>query len=175
MKRESEEETFATALNCMDGRVQDAVAGWAREHFNVKYVDAVNEPGIDRLIKADESYPKYVFHTWKEIIYLLRCLLPWNYTRFVNYDICNIPPDCNIVRRKLMISIEGHHSKGVVICGHHNCAGNPVSKEEHHEEVRIFCKEVENNWELPGPVYGLWIDKIDGKWQVAKVVHTPRK
>ena len=37
---------FATALNCMDGRVQKPVADFVRQHFDVDFVDMVTEPGI---------------------------------------------------------------------------------------------------------------------------------
>ncbi len=173
MKRESKEVTFATALNCMDGRVQDTVAEWAKQHFNVTYVDAVTEPGIDSIIRGENSYPRYISQKLKKIFYLLRYLFPWNYKKFIDYDILSIPPDCNILRRKLMISVDNHHSKGIVICGHHGCAGNPVSKEEHQDEIKEFCEEVEKYWNLSVPVYGLWVDEVDGEWKVAKVVYTP--
>ncbi len=37
--------TFATAVNCMDGRVQDPITSFARERFGVDYVDMVTEAG----------------------------------------------------------------------------------------------------------------------------------
>ena len=39
------ESTFATAVNCMDGRVQEPVAAFARKQFGVDYVDMVTEAG----------------------------------------------------------------------------------------------------------------------------------
>jgi len=35
------------------------------------------------------------------------------------------------IKSKALISINAHKSSLVVIAGHHDCAGNPVSKEEH--------------------------------------------
>jgi hypothetical protein len=37
---------FATAVNCMDGRTQQPVLGWAKEKFQVDYVEiaAFNPP-----------------------------------------------------------------------------------------------------------------------------------
>ena len=173
MEPEHKEVTFATALNCMDGRVQNTVTEWTKKHFNVTFVDAVTEPGIDSIIRAENSYLRYIFQKLKKIFYLLRYLPPWNYKKFIDYDILSIPPDCNILRRKLMISIDNHQSKGVVICGHRGCAGNPASNEEHQKEIKEFCEEVAAKWNLSVPVYGLWIDEINGKWQVAKVVYMP--
>ena len=37
---------FATALNCMDGRVQKPVADFVRQHFGVDFVDMVTGAGI---------------------------------------------------------------------------------------------------------------------------------
>lgn len=44
--------TFATALNCMDGRTQDPVSKYAMERFGVKFVDTITEAGIDGLLPA---------------------------------------------------------------------------------------------------------------------------
>jgi carbonic anhydrase len=41
---------FATAITCMDGRVQDPVATWARQTFGVDYVDTITEPGPDAIL-----------------------------------------------------------------------------------------------------------------------------
>jgi len=37
--------SFATAINCMDGRVQEQTVTFLKKHFNVKYVDMITEPG----------------------------------------------------------------------------------------------------------------------------------
>ena len=39
------EPSFATAVNCMDGRVQEPVSAFARKQFGVDYVDMVTEAG----------------------------------------------------------------------------------------------------------------------------------
>jgi hypothetical protein len=41
---------FATAINCMDGRVQLPVINWMRENLSVDYVDMITEPGPDKLL-----------------------------------------------------------------------------------------------------------------------------
>ncbi len=40
--------SFCTAVNCMDGRAQDPVAAFLREHYGVRWVDAVTEAGAVR-------------------------------------------------------------------------------------------------------------------------------
>ena len=41
----ADKESFATAINCMDGRVQVPVSDWMLKTFGVQYVDVVTEPG----------------------------------------------------------------------------------------------------------------------------------
>lgn len=66
------------------------------------------------------------------------------------------------IKAKVMISVNAHKSNIVVIAGHHDCAGNPVSKEEHEKQIK---KSVENirAWNLPVKVIGAW---INDKWEV---------
>ena len=41
---------FACAVNCMDGRVQDAVKKYMQENYSVDYVDMVTEPGPNKIL-----------------------------------------------------------------------------------------------------------------------------
>jgi len=43
---------FATAINCIDGRVQYPMLEWMKENLNVNYVDMVTEPGPDRVLSG---------------------------------------------------------------------------------------------------------------------------
>ena len=45
--------TFATALNCMDGRVQLPVNKAVRSLFGVSHVDTITEAGIVRFLSAE--------------------------------------------------------------------------------------------------------------------------
>ncbi|MGA1821267.1 MAG: carbonic anhydrase [Thermoplasmatota archaeon] len=42
--------TFATVINCMDGRTQLPVINWALNEYGVDYVDSVTEPGPDGIL-----------------------------------------------------------------------------------------------------------------------------
>ena len=44
--------TFATAITCIDGRVQQPVTDWVKLHANVRFVDLITEPGPDKMISA---------------------------------------------------------------------------------------------------------------------------
>jgi hypothetical protein len=46
----SSDKKFACAINCMDGRVQDAVKNYIKENYGVDYVDMVTEPGPNKII-----------------------------------------------------------------------------------------------------------------------------
>jgi hypothetical protein len=50
----SSDKKFACAINCMDGRVQDAVKNHIKKKYNVDYVDMVTEPGPNKII-CDEN------------------------------------------------------------------------------------------------------------------------
>jgi hypothetical protein len=49
------EKAFATAINCMDGRVQLPVAGYLRKRCKVDYVDMVTEPGPNGILAANKE------------------------------------------------------------------------------------------------------------------------
>jgi len=46
---------FATAINCMDGRVQKPVADYARKSFSVDYVDMITEPGPNKILSEGKD------------------------------------------------------------------------------------------------------------------------
>jgi hypothetical protein len=71
------------------------------------------------------------------------------------------------IRARLLISLTKHGSETLVIAGHDDCAGNPVSKDVHLNQIRRAV-EVVRNWNLPiKHVLGLWVNH---EWQVEKVV-----
>lgn len=42
--------TFACAINCMDGRVQDAVKNYMQKNYRVDFVDMITEPGPNKIL-----------------------------------------------------------------------------------------------------------------------------
>lgn len=117
---------FITAINCMDGRTQEPLIKWAKERFNVDFVDMINEPGPDLVLLTEDK-------------------------KFFDY-----------ILKKIKISTEKHGSKMLVIVGHYDCAGNPVSKEQHLKlikksveiakkhlpEIEILGVYINDNWEV---------------------------
>jgi len=49
------EGSFATAISCMDGRVQHPVAEFLKKKYKVDYVDAITEPGTDGILAANQD------------------------------------------------------------------------------------------------------------------------
>jgi carbonic anhydrase len=47
--------TFATAINCMDGRVQVPVMEFLKRKYGVNYVDMITEPGHDGILAANKD------------------------------------------------------------------------------------------------------------------------
>ena len=41
---------FACAINCMDGRVQDAVKDYMQKKYGVDWVDMITEPGPNKIL-----------------------------------------------------------------------------------------------------------------------------
>lgn len=48
---------FVCAINCMDGRIQDAVKNYIKEHYRVEYVDMVTEPGPNKILAENTDLP----------------------------------------------------------------------------------------------------------------------
>lgn len=115
-------ETFATAVTCIDGRVQRPVTDWVKLHVNVDHVDLITEPGPD---KAFSTGPRAVVED---------------------------------MMRKVSFSVRHHFSKVVIVSGHDTCAANPVSREEHFEQIKDAVEQV-LAYRLNVRVLGIWINE----------------
>lgn len=69
------------------------------------------------------------------------------------------------IQDKVRISVVAHRSRVIAIAGHHDCAGNPVSKQEHLEQIAKAAAVIAS-WQLPVRVVGLW---VNGGWRVDEV------
>jgi hypothetical protein len=58
--------TFVCAINCMDGRVQDAVKNYMKENYGADYVDMVTEPGPNKIL-ADNSEKEIIENIKKRV------------------------------------------------------------------------------------------------------------
>lgn len=71
----------------------------------------------------------------------------------------------NEIKSKVEISVNKHKSKTVIITGHHDCAGNPVSKEEHIRLTKEAAAVIKS-WNFPITVVGAWVNQ---EWQIEVV------
>jgi len=122
--------TFATVVNCMDGRTQLPAIDWMKREYGVDFVDQITEPGADGIMSSGDE------------------------------------AGIASIKKRVLISVEKHGSKVVAIVGHHDCAGNPVSKSEHERHVDDAVSLVKS-WNLPVQVIGLWIGE---SWQAERIL-----
>lgn len=122
--------TFATIINCMDGRTQDPVNVWAKEHLAVEYVDVITEPGPDGILAQEDH----------EL--------------------------CASIQNRVDISIHKHGSRHIIVVSHDDCAGNPVSKDQHLSDLEKAIDTVKS-WEYPAQIIGVW---VDSEWVVHKII-----
>jgi len=66
---------------------------------------------------------------------------------------------------RLSISVNKHHSVGIAVVGHHDCAGNPAEKKQQmidtQKAVSFLCTQHSG-----AEIVGLW---VDSNWQVCEV------
>ncbi|HEU5347994.1 MAG TPA: carbonic anhydrase [Ktedonobacterales bacterium] len=72
------------------------------------------------------------------------------------------PAVIDIMRENVGVSVSAHESQLVAIAAHHQCAGNPVSDDEHKEQVRAACAVVAQ-WGFAARIIGVWVNEW---WQV---------
>ena len=113
---------FGTAVNCMDGRVQEPVLAWLKERYELEHVDMITEAGPDKALAAEPG----------EIV--------------------------ESIRRRVGISVTQHGSEVIAVVGHHDCAGNPVSREVHCQHIERAV-DVVRSWDYGVSVLGLWVDE----------------
>ncbi len=118
MLLEAAEMKFVTAINCMDGRVQEPLIRWAKENFGAEYVDMITEAGPDGILART---------------------------------------DHESILRRVSISIEKHGSRVIIVAGHHDCAGNPVSDDKHLDDIRMSVERLKRHFNGVD-VVGVWID-----------------
>ncbi len=75
-------------------------------------------------------------------------------------------PRCLSVHARIAISLERHHSVGLAVCGHHDCAGNPVDRKTQIGHIRQAVAALRQRYPQV-PVIGLWVNE---DWQVEEVV-----
>lgn len=63
------------------------------------------------------------------------------------------------LKKKILISLEKHHSKGIIVHGHEECAGNSVDDEKHKEDIRKSIEVIKSLVNSSVPVVGVFIKR----------------
>jgi len=121
---------FGTAINCMDGRVQEPILMWFKIRNGIDFTDTITEAGPVKALAEGDG------------------------------------PTVESIKNRLSISVNKHHSQLIAVVGHHDCAGNPVSKEIQLGQIEKAVEKVRSWW--PGiRVVGLWVNEM---WTVDEIV-----
>jgi hypothetical protein len=68
------------------------------------------------------------------------------------------PAQVESIKSRVLISVNAHGSETILVAAHHDCAGNPVSKEEHIRQIKE-CLKILQSWKLPvKSILGVWIN-----------------
>lgn len=73
------------------------------------------------------------------------------------------------LKKKVLISVEKHHSKGIIVHGHQHCAGNPVDDELHKEQTIAAAKEIRNFVSEDIEVKPVFVNKTENGWEVEEL------
>ena len=77
---------------------------------------------------------------------------------------------CKTAREEFELLNEAKHPIKVAIVGHCDCAGHPVSDEEHEKDV-AGCVETIKSWGFGGEILGLLAEhNSDTNWPMKKVL-----
>lgn len=69
---------------------------------------------------------------------------------------------------RLEISVKRHNSVGIGIVGHHDCAGNPTTRDIQIAQIQKAIKLLRQQYENID-IIGLWVNK---NWEVHEVVES---
>jgi len=79
------------------------------------------------------------------------------------------------LEQKIRISLINHDSDYIIIAGHYDCAGNPVSDEQHKNDITnsvnsLYSFLSENNFLIKNKltIVGVYIDK---NWEVEEIIN----
>lgn len=77
------------------------------------------------------------------------------------------------IRFKLVdVSIGKHHSKGILVHGHEECAGNPVDDDNHKDDIRRSVDYVKKLIRSSIPVVGVWVKRGEHGWLAEELLQT---
>lgn len=73
------------------------------------------------------------------------------------------------VKKKVLISVEKHNSKGILVHGHQNCAGHPIEDEQHKEDTLTTTAVVRSMVNEDVEVKPLFVVRNGDSWEVTEL------
>lgn len=76
------------------------------------------------------------------------------------------------LKQELSVSLDNHHSKGIIVHGHQECAGNPVDDKTHIEQIKKSVEVIHNLIHGKVPVVGVFVKrspKDSSEWIVEEI------
>jgi hypothetical protein len=73
------------------------------------------------------------------------------------------------IKKKILISLEKHHSKAVVVHGHQECAGNPVEDKQHAGETLTAAKVIKSFLPSETLVIPVFVNRSENGWEVEEL------
>jgi len=122
---------FITVLDCIDGRTSLPLIDWAKEHFAAEYSGKVIV--LDN--PTEPGMDAKILMTSGHVV--------------------------SDIKSKAEISRDKHGSRVIVIVGHDECAGNPVSEDVHLKNIKDGCSLVKG-WGFER-VVGVYVGDINSK------------
>lgn len=75
-------------------------------------------------------------------------------------------PAAESILRRTDISVKKHHSQGLAVVGHWDCAGNPAPEETQRQQAQAAMALLRGRYPSL-PVIGLWVDE---QWRIHELV-----
>lgn len=73
------------------------------------------------------------------------------------------------LKSKILISLEKHHSKGIVVHGHEECAGNPVAQDQHKKDVRKAAQTIDALIQNNTQIISVFVKRNEKGWIARKL------
>lgn len=76
------------------------------------------------------------------------------------------------LKAKILISVEKHHSKGIIVHGHEDCAGNPVDEKTHKRDILKSVEVIKSMVGSSVPIIAVYVKRQNGDWIVEELPST---
>jgi carbonic anhydrase len=73
------------------------------------------------------------------------------------------------LKEKILISLEKHGSRGILVDGHEDCAGNPVSDGQQKEEIKKSVDFIRALIQDRVPVVGVFVHRAGDAWRAEEI------